>query len=123
MLHRPNTHHSLVPEGLEVLELPLGCVLSLGVGLVEDLGRADPAAVVDVAGHAEATLEQLGHEVNLLGSLALHLQRLGLHVVGQPGLLRIQVDVFAGLENENDIVILKGFPAICTCVNVSSMIT
>ena len=33
-----------MPEGLEVLELPLGGVVALGVRLVEHLGRADPAA-------------------------------------------------------------------------------
>ena len=48
------THHLLVSEGLEVLELPLGGVLALGVALVHDLGRADLAAVVDVARQRES---------------------------------------------------------------------
>ena len=36
------TYHPLVPKGLEVFELPLGCVVALGVGLVEHLGGANP---------------------------------------------------------------------------------
>ena len=39
------TYHPLVPECLEILELPLGGVVALGVGLVKHLGSADPEKV------------------------------------------------------------------------------
>ena len=36
------TYHPLVPQRLEIFELPLGGVVALGVGLVKHLGGADP---------------------------------------------------------------------------------
>ena len=36
------TYHPLVPQRLEIFELPLGGVVALGVGFVEHLGSANP---------------------------------------------------------------------------------
>jgi hypothetical protein len=51
--------------------------------LVEDLGRTELAAVVDVGGHREPALGQLAEEVDLAGVLRPQLERLLLNLVGQ----------------------------------------
>lgn len=76
-------------ERLQVLELSLGGLVTVGVGLVEDLGRAKPTAVVDVGRHREPALGQLAQEVDLAGVLGPQLKRLLLNLVGQRDLISI----------------------------------
>jgi hypothetical protein len=59
------THNFVVSQSLQVLEFPLGRVVSFCGGLVKDLGRAKSAAVVHVGGHGEPAFSQLAQEVDL----------------------------------------------------------
>jgi len=54
-----------VLEGLEVLELSLGGLVSLGIRLVEELAGDSLGLVVDVGGDAVAAPRQLGHIVEV----------------------------------------------------------
>jgi hypothetical protein len=78
-----------VSQSLQILEFPLGCIISFCGGLVKDLGRAKFAAVVHVGGHGEPAFSQLAQEVDLARIFCLQLQRLLFDLVRQACFLTV----------------------------------
>lgn len=76
-------------QSFEVLVLAFGSLVTVGGGLVKDLGRAELAGVVDVGCHGEAALEQGAEELHVTGRLGPQLERLLFDLVGQLGLFGI----------------------------------
>ena len=86
-------------ESLEVLELSLGGLVTLWVGLVEELAAGRLGLVVDVGGGREPALGQLGHKVQLGRHEGSNLHRLLLALVVDDARVHsaVKVDVFLSL--------------------------